>query len=148
MSDRADFKNSIRQLREQVMAVNEQPEATPKTDGMSRSSIKSALTKQTDDAKHLAPPKPGARKTKRQPALEWVMKLMKAAKSKQVSVEFPLELIEMIRRASHGQRMNGKFPGNVREIHNVALIEWLERNGWFQPEELVGEGLDDQNEAA
>ena len=76
------------------------------------------------------------------------MKVMKASKSKQVSVEFPLEFIEMIRRASHGQRMNGKFPGNVREIHNVALIEWLERNGWFRPADPDDEESEHQDDGS
>ena len=62
MSDRADFKNSIRQLRDQVMAPSDQPETAPTTEGMPKSPNKPALIKRSDEVKRLCATK--ARRSK------------------------------------------------------------------------------------
>jgi hypothetical protein len=145
MSDRADFKDSIRRLAAQVMSRDEADSKGRITRATKEPLRKPALIKSADEPQPSAPARPNNKRTKRPSVLEW---LKQKADFKQVSVEFPRELDEMITRASHGQRMMGKFPGRKRELLNVAAAEWLERNGWFRPEELNNQGSEDQENDA
>ena len=141
MSERAAFTNSIRKIAN-VMLGDDKLSAAAQTTPTDESN-KPALINGIDEAKSAVPPKHTARKTKQPAALAWLMPRLKV--TKQVSVDLPPELDEMVERASHGQRMDKKFPGFKKEIQSVALVEWLERNGWFRPADLEGENTNNQD---
>jgi hypothetical protein len=143
MADRSNFKDSIRQLAVQL-EQDESPAANNSVAATREASSRPTLVKAADEASAEAPTRPSSRRAKRPKALEW---LKTRTIYKQVSVELPPELHQMIIRASHKQRMGGRFPGNIRQIYSVAAVEWLERTGWFRLEELGNTEGDDEDEA-
>lgn len=132
MSDRSTFKESVRLLANVLDAKgpDETIPAVPSRDALSR-----AKSKVPADEANAAPPRiVRSRKPRPPKGLEW---LRKQQNLRQVTVELPPELHRMVTRASHGQQMNAKHPGTIREIYSVAAVEWLERNGWFASQEVV-----------
>jgi hypothetical protein len=143
MNERANFKDSVRRVALQIREPSE-PVVVEALPGTARESSSGPnLVKPANEATIASPVRPRTRRVKQPMALEW---LKARTNFKQVSVELPPELHQMVIRASHGQRMSGRFPGNIREIYSVAAVEWMERNSWFRPDEVADDESENRNE--
>ena len=122
MADRADFKDSLRDLAATVLNESA-PDAT------------APVEKPT-----TAPPAPEGsprRRAKRlsRTAAAAVEPPVLAANVVTLTTRFPKELDDLIETASFGQRMKRLLPGTKQEILIVAAREWLRRNGYLDSDE-------------
>jgi len=117
MSDRADFKNSIRNL---AQVLHDEPEPSAKTIEPQQEPIAATIQR----------PRPPRAITKSQTRAAKGMQIEKA-NFKMVSSLYPIYLEELIAKASHLQRAKGLFPGKKQDIRIEAAKEWLVRNGYL-----------------
>jgi hypothetical protein len=125
MNERADFKDSVRQLAATVIeppTAASKPESPPEV---------------AEEAKQeLAPEKNRLRATstggKSKPARTDAVSEPNVVA---VTIRFPKEIDALVERASFAQRMKERWPGTKQAIHVEAARDWLRRNGYLKLDE-------------
>jgi hypothetical protein len=125
MNERADFKESVRQL---AAVVIESPAADKKQE---RPAAKPAVVERHNepDKYRLRPKSTGGR------ARSARQNLAPEPNVVTVTTRFPNEVDALVTKASFAQRMKELSPGTKQEILVEAAREWLCRNGYLKREE-------------
>ena len=121
MTERADFKDSIRRLAATVISEPSQESVQTPVDAVTSNRPSTSGEQPKPRAK------PAARSFRARPSSSDGEVPNVIA----VTTRFPKEIDVLITKASFAQRMNERSPGTKQEILVEAAREWLMRNGYF-----------------
>jgi hypothetical protein len=140
MTDRADFKDSLRQLAKEVLpdAVKPAPMTTTTVEQVSAPAAKSI-----DAPKSNPRPKSTDRERKRPR-----QQIPSEPNVITVTTRFPKDIDTLITKASFAQRMNELEPGTKQDILVEAARDWLRRNGYLSRGTAETEEREEENQAA
>jgi hypothetical protein len=130
MTERADFKDSIRQLAATVLVDATKPEAPEKTDPR----VENEAPEANGSPRPRTRTKPAAR-TLRAARPESPLRPNVVS----ITTRLPREVDDLVEKASFAQRMNGLSPGTKQEILAEAARDWLRRSGYIRMAESDAE---------
>ncbi|HZZ26768.1 MAG TPA: hypothetical protein VFE46_02075 [Pirellulales bacterium] len=138
MTERADFKDSLRQLAKEVLPDIVKPAAP----------IATVQQDSAPAAKSVDAPKsnPRSKPTGREPKNSR-QQISSEPNVITVTTRFPKEIDTLITKASFAQRMNELEPGTKQDILVEAARDWLRRNGYLGKEKSDAQKVSDEVES-
>ena len=130
MTERADFKDSIRQLAATVLVNATKPAAMEKTGP--------AVEDQSLETKESPRLRPRTKPAARTPRTSRPQSPLEP-NVVSITTHLPREIDALVEKASFAQRMNGLFPGTKQEILAEAARDWLRRSGYIRMAESDAE---------